>query len=239
MPTSKNKVVDRFSKNVDLDGDGIISSDEATTFNSQTNPNDTAKQNYTAVKWGNDHGQICLGNIHQKADVTAGILLQPRDGRHRFFMDNDGQRKGWTSCMSPGNFQVSCGFDNEEPNDSMFLHAENGNILIVATNGKIRLQATDIEMIAVGEGGSKGNIRMNATENVSIDGKKVLVNAKNLYKLVTSGSAELIANSQMKLYSSIIRAVTDGCALKDSKNNLQRIQRANQATGFTDVTSFL
>ena len=37
-----------------------------------------------------------------------------------------------------------------------------------------------------------------------------------------------IANSQMKLYSSIIRAVTDGCAIKDSKNNLQRIQRANQ-----------
>ena len=32
----------------------------------------------------------------------------------------------------------------------------------------------------------------------------------------------------MKIYSSIIRGVSDGCALKDSKNSLQRIQRENQ-----------
>ena len=69
---------------------------------------------------------------------------------------------------------------------------------------------------------------MVATENISIDCKKFLVNTKNLYKMVSSGSAELIANSQMKIYSSIIRGVSDGCALKDSKNSLQRIQRENR-----------
>ena len=53
-------------------------------------------------------------------------------------------------------------------------------------------------------------------------------NAKNYYKLCTSGKADIIANSCMNLYGSIIKAVTDGCALKDSKNNLQRIQSENQ-----------
>ena len=110
----------------------------------------------------------------------------------------------------------------------MLLHASNGNVVILATNGKLRLQATDIELVAVGEGGSKGNIKMVATETISLDSKKLITYTKSLTKIVSTGTAEFVANSQMKLYSSIIRAVTDGCALKDSKNRLQRIQRKNQ-----------
>jgi len=118
---------------------------------------------------------------------------------------------------------------NEEAEDSMFLQAVNGNIVILATNGKIRMQATDIELIAVGEGGSKGNVRIKATENIETDSKKLLMNAKNFYKLASSGSAEIVANSQMKIYSSIIRGVTDACASKDSKNAHQRIQVLNSS----------
>ena len=51
--------------------------------------------------------------------------------------------------MCPGNFQVECGSANTEEQDTM-INAKNGNIDIIATNGKIRLQATDIELIAVG-----------------------------------------------------------------------------------------
>ena len=143
-------------------------------------------------------------------------------------MDNDGQRKGWTSTVSPGNYQVTCGEDNEEAQDSMFLHASNGNIVVLATNGKLRLQATDIELVAIGEGGSKGNIKMTASENVSIDCKKFQFNAKNYYKLCTSGKADVIANGVLNIYGSVIKGATDGCSLKDSKNNLQRIQAENQ-----------
>jgi hypothetical protein len=226
-PSSKNKVNDRLNYNIDADNDGVITSEEAKAFNNQANPTDTAKNNYTGIRYGNDHGSLSCGHIHKQGDVTAGVLLQGKDGRHSFFMDNDGQRKGWTSTISPGNYQVTCGEDNEEAQDSMFLHASNGNIVILATNGKLRLQATDIELVAVGEGGSKGNIKMTATENVSIDCKKFQCNAKTYYKLCTSGTAEMVANSVMHLYSPIIKAVTDGCALKDSKNNLKRINDEN------------
>jgi|TARA_Y100000015_G_scaffold9334_1_gene8870 hypothetical protein len=227
-PTSNNKVNDRLNRNVDANNDGVITEQEARAFNNQANPTDTAKNNYTGVRYGNDHGSCSFGHIHKPGDVTAGILLQAKDGRHSFFMDNDGQRKGWTSAVAPGNYQVTCGEDNEEAQDSMFFHASNGNIVVLATNGKLRLQATDIELVAVGEGGSKGNIKMVATENISLDSKKLLVTTKNLYKIVSTGSAELVANSQMKIYSSVIRGVSDGCAIKDSKNNLQKIQRENQ-----------
>ena len=227
-PSSKNKVNDRLNRNVDANNDGVITEQEAKNFNAQANPADTAKNNYTGVRYGNDHGSCSFGHIHKPGDVTAGILLQAKDGRHTFFMDNDGQRKGWTSAVAPGNYQVTCGEDNEEAQDSMFLHATNGNIVVLATNGKLRLQASDIELVAIGEGGSKGNIKMTATENVSIDCKKFQFNAKNYYKLCTSGKADVIANGVLNMYGSIVKAVSDGCSLKDSKNNLQRIQQENQ-----------
>jgi hypothetical protein len=227
-PSSKNKVNDRLNRNIDANNDGVITEQEAKNFNAQANPSDTAKNNYTAIRYGNDHGSLNCGHVHKPGDVTAGILLQAKDGRHSFFMDNDGQRKGWTSTVSPGNYQVTCGEDNEEAQDSMFLHASNGNIVVLATNGKLRLQASDIELVAIGEGGSKGNIKMTATENVSIDCKKFQFNAKNYYKLCTSGKADVIANGVLNMYGSIVKAVSDGCALKDSKNNLQRIQQENQ-----------
>ena len=72
------------------------------------------KQNYTAIKYGNDHGSIAFGKIHKKADVTSDIMLAASDGEHFMSMDKDGQRTGWTTIMSPGNFQVECGSNREE-----------------------------------------------------------------------------------------------------------------------------
>jgi hypothetical protein len=194
------------------------------------NPTDTAKQNYTALRYGNDHGSISFGHIHKQADVTASVILQTPDGTHQFSLDEDGPRKGWTTSTSPGNFQVECGSANEEAQDSLMLNAKNGNILIVATKGKIRMQATDIELIAVGEGGSKGNIRLEATENISSKSKKFLVDSKSSFNIVSTGVGEVVAQSRLRLYGSVIGGVTDAVAKKDSKVGGQSFQRKKTQT---------
>ena len=84
MPTSRNTKGDRLPD----------------TTGTNPNPNDTAKQNYTAIRQGNDHGSISFGHIHQPADVTAAVKLETPDGRHTFFLDKDGPRKGWTTSLS-------------------------------------------------------------------------------------------------------------------------------------------
>ena len=182
-----------------------------------SNPNDTAKQNYTAIRYGNDHGSIAFGAIHKPGDVTAGVKLQTSDGEHVFMMDKDGQRKGWTTSLSPGNFQVQCGERKEEAEDSMILNALNGNIIICASNGKIRLQATDIELIAVGEGGAKGNIKMEATESIITNAKKTMISSKAFFRISTPGIGEVVANGILQMYGSVFRGVSDGCYLKNSK----------------------
>ena len=188
-----------------------------------------SRQNYTAVRYGTDKGSIRFGHIHKKADVTAGVMLDTPDGRHQFSLDIDTPRKGWTSSTSPGNFQVMCGLDNEEAVNSMMLEAWNGDISIIARNGKIRLQATDIELVAVGGGEEgKGNITATATETFTVhETPKIILKSTSLTQIKGTGMIEIAANSCLKLYSSIIKGVTDACSVKDSKCGTQRFQKEN------------
>jgi uncharacterized protein (DUF2345 family) len=179
----------------------------------------TAKKNYTATRQGNDHGSISFGHVASDGAVTSDVQIQASDGRHSIILDKDGPRKGCTQITAPGRISIQSGEDRKEAEDTLFINALNGNIDIIASNGKIRLQGTDIELIAVGEGGSKGNIRLKASEN------KILINAKAMYKLATPGTAQICANSAMTIYSAVIRGVSDGVANRDSKVGGQDFQR--------------
>lgn len=177
-----------------------------------------AAGNYTAQRIGNDKGSINFGKIHQNAACTKGVSLNTPDGNHTMYMDIDGKRKGWTTFTGQGNFQLRHGTDNEESNDTIFIEAVNGNIDIIATNGKIRMQGTDIELNAVGSGSNKGNIRLNATENIAMEAKALKANFKNSFKLVSSGNGDIVANSALTQYGSVFKMVDDSCAVKPSKN---------------------
>ena len=186
----------------------------------------TAKQNYTGTRFGNDHGSISFGHVASDGAVTSDVQIQASDGRHSIILDKDGPRKGCTQITAPGRISIQSGEDKKEAEDTLFINALNGNIDIIASNGKLRLQGTDIELIAVGEGGSKGNIRLKASENIELDAdNKILIGAKAMYKLVTPGTAEIVANSAMTIYSAVIRGVSDGVANRDSKVGGKDFQR--------------
>ena len=191
----------------------------------------TTKQNYVGIKYGNEKGSISMGQIHEKGDVTSGVMLRTPDGNHMYTMDIDGARKGWTTLTSPGNVSVRCGMANTEAADTLFLEAENGNIVLVARNGKIRMFGTDIEMTATGEGGSKGNITVNATETIKMDAKKILLTSSSYSKICGSGTVEITANSVLNIYGSIFKAVTDSISgIKNSKFGGQRKLREQLQT---------
>ncbi len=174
------------------------------------------KGTFTANKVSNDHGSISFGHIHKSGDVIADVLIQASDGRHAISLDKDGPRKACTQITAPGRISIRSGMDKKEAEATMVIISDNGDICIIARNGKIRMQATDIHMIATGEGGSKGNITLDASENIKMESKKVLITAKTFMKLASPGNIEMAANSGMKIYASIIREITDACAVKDS-----------------------
>lgn len=193
---------------------------------------DTAKINYTAIGYGNDHGSVTMGQIHKQSDVTSAVMLNARDGLHQFSLDNDGQRRGWTTSTSTGAFQVKCGkypwiekAAEKEALDSCIIEAEHGNIVIKASNGKIRLEGTDIELVSKGEKTDRGSIKMTASENIIMESKKTIINAKNYYKMSTPQTMEIIANGVLKMYGAVIRGVTDAVDVKDSKVGGRQFQQ--------------
>ena len=191
-----------------------------------SNPTSTAKANYTASEYGNDKGSIVFGQIHEKGDVTSGVMLRTPDGKHFVSLDIDGNRKGYTTCAGPGNFTIEAGSANEPVATTIMINAKNGDICLTATNGNLRLEGNNIELVARGEGGSAGNIRCTATESFVIeDTKKVLIDAKKMFKLSTCDTGQIIANGTLSIYGSIIKGVTDACSVKPSKNSNQNFQK--------------
>ena len=206
-------------------------STRSNTNNSRTGPQSgTAKRNYTAIEYGNDHGSISFGKVHKKGDVTSSVMLQAKDGRHRFYMDADGQRPGYTTLTSPGTTRIRSGMDLDAEQDGIVLIADNGDIDIIASNGKIRMVADDIELVAVGAL-DQGNIKLNASESILFDSKKITSTAKNLLRLATPNTLEIVANGQMKMIASVIRGASNACDLKDDKYGHQRMMKDNFKVG--------
>ena len=185
------------------------------SLNSGTNQ--LAKKNYDAIEYGNRHGRIKFGHIHKEGDVTSAVLLEAADAEHSLCMDADGTRKGWTSSIQPGHFQLECGSTSTQAEDSLILNAKNGNIIINAGNGNLRFEADHIEFVSRGSGTNSGNFKVTATEKVIFHSKEFSLNATSSFRIMTPNKGEIIANGMLKIYSSIIRGVTDACKNKDSK----------------------
>ena len=184
---------------------------------------DTAKKNYDAIEYGNRHGAISFGKINQKANTTNAVLLETPDAKHCMYMIEDGDEKGNSTFLTPAKFGIQCGEwpeidDREEKSKkiSFAVVSNNGDIVLKAENGKIILDADSIEFHATGEGETKGDIDIRASNNIKLESPNLICGHGHT-KMVTTGKIEVCANSCLNIYSSIIRGVTDAVAVKDSK----------------------
>ena len=94
-----------------------------------------------------------------------------------------------------------------------------------ALNGKIRLEADDIELSTQGNG-SQGNVEINAGQDVVINAqRKFLVTASSYAKIACSGDFEMAANSVLSIYGALFNAITDSVTGKPAKNGSGQRER--------------
>ena len=201
-------------------------------------PTDTAKQKYTSQTIGkNEKGSVWIGPIHKQGDVTSAVVLRnEQDRTHQLCLDIDGERPGSTTSTSPGKLQMTCGDNMKEAEDSCLIEARNGNIIIKASNGKIRMEATDIEMVTTGEGETKGNVKITSSENIILNCKKLQTNSSVYTKLCSAGDFETAANGVMSIYGSLFNAITDAVFGKPSKFGGQKERQKNNLPSASDET---
>ena len=106
------------------------------------------KKNYWTQAIGTQDAIIQFGGVSSEKDVRSSFKVVALDGNHFFTMDQDGQRKGWSTLYSPGAVQVGAGLDLKEDDNAIFVDALNGDIIIKAANGRIKLEGDEIDLKA-------------------------------------------------------------------------------------------
>ena len=108
---------------------------------------------------------------------------------------------------APGSTFIHSGEDLEQQQEAIMILAKNGDIHLKATNGKIKLEALDIELIANGNA-PQGVIWANAYETLKFDSKNVTIDGKQSCKLMTSGLLTMRGGLGTQMLSPLIEGVS-------------------------------
>ena len=120
------------------------------------------KENLHPYFVGTKHGRLSFGQVRDANEISACMLQSgPDGGRHYIKMQETGSKedgsKGSTNIVCPGTLTALTGKDivnyppgSDTPRDipAIFYEAENGDIVLTAPRGKIKIAAEAIELIA-------------------------------------------------------------------------------------------
>ena len=160
------------------------------------------KKNYWTQAIGTQDAIIQFGGISSEKDVTSSFKVRALDGRHFFTMDQDGQRKGWTTLVSPGATQIITGEDLVKGQNAIFVEAENGDIIIKATDGNIRFEGDKIEFVA------RDSLSVEAHNKIDINSNNVNIDARARMRIRANQFLLIDAPCGMQILSKIIQGVS-------------------------------
>ena len=160
------------------------------------------KKNYWTQAIGTQDALIQFGGVSSEKDVTSSFKVRALDGRHFFTMDQDGQRKGWTTLVSPGATQVITGEDLVKGQNAIFVEAENGDIIIKATDGNIRFEGDKIEFVA------RDSFSVEAHNKIDINSNNVNIDARARMRITARQFLLVDAPCGMQILSKIIQGVS-------------------------------
>ena len=177
----------------------------------------TKKENFHPYYIGTEHGRLSFGKIKKSNEISACMLQSgPDGGRHYITLDETGNKelgmRGSTKAFCPGTLTVKSGKDIEnytvpstEPNNipAIWCEAENGDIIIKASRGKIRIEAEDIVLNANGFDGKSGNITLDANDKINLKSQIIDINASVSTKIFSDKTVEVIGKGLLNIYGGL------------------------------------
>ena len=177
--------------------------------------------NYHMIRYGTAEGEIKFGHLHKDNVVSAVMLRSGFDFKHYITMDGKGGedfRNGSTTCRGPGSFQVKHGDVVPKGQPAIYLDAQNGDIVIRAPKGKIRMEAIDIEMKASGPDEKTGNIILDAGDKCIMNGQVIDCKAKLAAKFFSEKTVEIVGTGVLNMYGGFMDMADGATSIKGSKN---------------------
>ena len=170
------------------------------------------KTNYWTKKISAQDACIIFGGISPEKDVRSSFQVKALDGRHFLSLDQDGQRKGWTTLVSPGTTQIKSGLDLKAGQNAIFVEAENGDIIVKATDGNIRFEGDKIEFVA------RQEFNVEAHNKIDINAQNINIDARARMRVRANQFLSVDAPCGIEILSGIIKGVS--CATKEFNSYL-------------------
>ena len=177
------------------------------------------KENKHPFQLGTEHGGLTIGGVNTFSnEIDACKLSNGHDAdRHYIRMQESGSKengsKGSTTMVCPGTLTALTGKDiinypegSDTPRDlpAIYYEAENGDIILTAPRGKIKIAAEAIEIIAKGSDGRTGGVNINADDKILLDAQTVDIQSKVSTKIFSEKTIDMIGKGIMNVYGGLV-----------------------------------
>tara|TARA_A200000159_G_scaffold153724_1_gene165941 strand:+ start:20 stop:652 length:633 start_codon:yes stop_codon:yes gene_type:complete len=182
------------------------------------------QENKHPYQAGTEHGCIGIGVVNTYSNEIDAFKISngPDAGRHYIRGQETGSKddgsKGSTHIVCPGTLTALTGKDiinypidpetgkpSEIPRDlpAIYYEAENGDIILTAPRGKIKIAAEAIEIIAKGSDGRTGVININADDKILLDAQTIDIQSKVSTKVFSEKTVEVIGKGILNVYAGL------------------------------------
>lgn len=186
------------------------------------------KVNHDTISYGNKDGKIYFGYMYpaninvDSSSAIAGVHIQGYHSLHYLSMIKNGPMQGTTINRSPGPYNVVCATDHAGEQGSKegigyFLFAENGDIVIRAPNGRVRISGMDVDIRAEGPDNTRGSINLDSNQSINLKTGSFDVKATLGAKVFTTRNIDLVANTSLSIISNFTKGLTTASTLRPAK----------------------
>lgn len=175
--------------------------------------------NFNTIRYGNSDGEIKFGHIHDDGKISAFTVRSGYEANHYITMESEGEphRKHGTIARSTGSFQVKAGDNVPYGQPGVYFDAVSGDIVLNAPNGRIRLIAENIDILASGGDNKNGVIILDANEKIVVKSPIIDVRSTVSTKIFSEKTVELIGKGILNIYGGLIDAADGATKVNGSK----------------------
>jgi hypothetical protein len=158
-----------------------------------TNPSSIPADNQQPKCIGTNAGQLSFSDLALDGSIAGAML---RNGHpfsasdHYVRLITTGKFAGGTTNRCPGTYQIICG-KTPTTDVGFIVISEDGDLVLSAPSGRVRIIGEDVDIQAIGGGTKKGNINIFANNNIKTSGKTVESIASAALKLSSGGNCYL------------------------------------------------